>query len=277
VQGSTLRRTARRRLLLLALAIAAAFGAAVALLPHDPAEVARLAALPAPLLAAAAIVAWTLLTPALVSGTLLAAATGLLLGGVAGMPVSLVGATLGAAAAFFVARRLGRGPAQALAGPRLTRLQERVERRPLLTIVLARAAPGSPATILNYAAGLTRIRFRHFVAGSVIGGAPRVLAYTALGGAAAERALWPAIAAVALAGHSPAAGDLLSDAGWTTRSGSTAWPVWRMSTPPTPTAPPPSPSSWRRPRRRAPTACCPPTTTRSRPAGAARRAGAAAC
>jgi uncharacterized membrane protein YdjX (TVP38/TMEM64 family) len=180
------------------LAVGATFASAVVFLPHDPAALARLAALPAPLLVAGAIAAWTLLTPALVSGTLLAAATGLLLGGAAGMPVSLAGATLGAIAAFGAARRLGRGPAEALSGPRLTALRERVERRPVLTILLARAAPGSPATILNYAAGLTRIRLRHFVAGSVLGGAPRVLAYTALGGAAAQRALWPAIAAVAL-------------------------------------------------------------------------------
>ena len=183
---------------MLALAIAAAFGAAVAFLPHDPAELAQLAAVPTPLLAAGAIVAWTVLTPALVSGTLLAAATGVLLGGAAGMPVALLGATLGGVAAFLVSRRLGRGPADALAGPRLTRLRERVERRPLLTIVLARLAPGSPATILNYAAGLTHIRLRHFVAGSAIGGAPRVLAYTALAGAAAEGALWPAVAGAAL-------------------------------------------------------------------------------
>jgi uncharacterized membrane protein YdjX (TVP38/TMEM64 family) len=198
MQSTALRRSARRRLLLLALAIAAAFAAAVVFLPHNPEEVARLASAPAPLLAAAAVGAWTLLTPSLVSGTLLAAATGMLLGGPLGMPVALVGATLGSVVAFFVARHLGRGPAEALAGPRLTRLRERVERRPLLTIVLARLAPGSPATVLNYAAGLTRIRLRHFVAGIVIGGAPRVLAYTALGGAAAERALLPAIAAVAL-------------------------------------------------------------------------------
>jgi uncharacterized membrane protein YdjX (TVP38/TMEM64 family) len=210
VQRCIARRTARRRLLLLALAIAAAFGAAVAFLPHDPGQLARLASVPAPVLAAAAIVAWTLLTPALVSGTLLAAATGLLLGAVAGMPVSLAGATLGGAAAFLVARRLGREPVQSLAGPRVVKLQERLERRPLLTIALARLAPGAPATIVNYAAGVTRIRLRHFVAGSLIGGAPRVLAYTALGGAAAQRALWPAIAAVALLAALGVAGTLVA-------------------------------------------------------------------
>jgi uncharacterized membrane protein YdjX (TVP38/TMEM64 family) len=193
-----LRSTARRRLVLFALAVAAIGVSVVAWVPHEPGDVARLSALPTPLLVAAAVVAWTLLTPALVSGTLLATATGLLLGAAAGMPVSLLGATLGSVVAFFVARRLGRRPAEALAGPRLMWLRERVASRPLLTIVLARAAPGSPATILNYAAGLTRIRLRHFVAGILIGGAPRVLAYTAFGGAAAERALWPAIAAITL-------------------------------------------------------------------------------
>jgi uncharacterized membrane protein YdjX (TVP38/TMEM64 family) len=178
--------------------VAAAGAGAIAFLPHGPADVERLSSLPTPVLAVAAIAAWTVLTPALVSGTLLAAATGLLLGAPAGMPVSLLGATLGSAAAFFVGRRFGRAPAEALAGPRLTRLRDRVARRPLLTIALARLAPGSPATILNYAAGLTRIRPRHFLAGILIGGAPRVLAYTAFGGAAAEHALWPALGGLTL-------------------------------------------------------------------------------
>jgi uncharacterized membrane protein YdjX (TVP38/TMEM64 family) len=194
------RRAARRRLGLLALVLVASFALAAVLLPHDASALARLAQLPAPLLAAGAIAAWTLLTPAMVSGTLLAAATGLLLGAGAGMPVALAGSTLGAGAAFLVSRRLGRGPADALAGPRMRRLRERVERRPVLSIVLARAAPGSPATVLNYAAGLTRIGLRQFLAGTLIGGAPRVLAYTALGGAAAEHALWPAVAAGGLIG-----------------------------------------------------------------------------
>jgi uncharacterized membrane protein YdjX (TVP38/TMEM64 family) len=86
---------------------------------------------------------------------------------------------------------------EALTGPRVARVRERLERRPLLTIALARLAPGCPATILSYAAGLTRIRLRHFAVGIVIGGAPRVVAYTALGGAA-RHALWPALAAAAL-------------------------------------------------------------------------------
>ncbi len=194
----SLQRSARRRLLLLAVAIGAAFAAAFLLLPHDPGEVVRAAeAMPAGLVAGAAFLAWTILTPALVSGTLLAAATGILLGGPAGMPVALAGAMMGSALAFLIARRFGRGPADALCGPRLEGLKAKVEERPILAVALIRIAPGSPAAILNYGAGLTRIRLREFLAGSVLGGAPRVLAYTALGGAIAEGLVWPAFAGFA--------------------------------------------------------------------------------
>jgi phospholipase D1/2 len=203
------RGVAARRLGAFGLAILAAFAAAFLLLPHDPHALARVSSLPLPLLVGAIVAGWVLLTPALVSGTLLAAATGLLLGAAIGMPVALGGATLGAAVTFLLARGLGREPAQALAGARLVRLRERVERRPVFTIAVLRIAPGSPAALLSYAAGLTRMRLRHFVAAVVIGGAPRVLAYTALAGAAADRALWPALALAALIGAAGLAGTLL--------------------------------------------------------------------
>ena len=197
-----IRRSARRRLVVFALAIATTFGIAFAILPHDPDAYAGLADLPVAVLAVGAFCAWALLTPAMISGTLLAAATGLLLGPV-GMPVALGGAMLGAAIAFALARRLGRGPADALVGPRLERMRGQVERRPVLAIALIRIAPAAPATFVNYAAGLTRIRLHHFLAGSALGGAPRICAYTALGGVIAEGALAPALAigaAIAAAG-----------------------------------------------------------------------------
>jgi uncharacterized membrane protein YdjX (TVP38/TMEM64 family) len=198
-------------LLLLALLIGAAFAAAFFLLPHDPDDVVRAAdALPLGLVAGAAFLGWMVLTPAMVSGTVLAATTGILLGGPAGMPVALAGAMAGSAVAFLIARRFGRGPADALCGPRLERLKERVERRPVLSVALIRIAPGSPAAVLNYGAGLTRIRLREFLAGSVLGGAPRVLAYTALGGAIAEGLVWPAFAGFAAIGAVGIAGVLVA-------------------------------------------------------------------
>ena len=76
------------------------------------------------------------------------------------MPVALLGATLGGIAAFLVARRLGRGPAERwpVRGSRGCGSGSSSGR---CSPLLARLAPGSPATIVNYAAGLTHIRLRH--------------------------------------------------------------------------------------------------------------------
>jgi uncharacterized membrane protein YdjX (TVP38/TMEM64 family) len=77
-------------------------------------------------------------------------------------------------------------------------LRERVEGRAFRSLALLRLAPAVPATLLNYAAGLTRIRLRTFVAASVLGGAPRIFAYTALGGSLAHPSSPLAIVALAL-------------------------------------------------------------------------------
>ena len=193
-----LRRRARRRLLLLALAIGAAFAAAFFLLPHDPDAVAQLAEiLPVPLLAGTALLALDGADPGARLGHPALSRDRPPARRPVGMPVALAGAMLGSVVAFLIARHFGRGHADALCGPRLERLKARLEKRPVLSVALIRIAPGSPAAILNYGAGLTRIRLREFLAGSVLGGAPRILAYTALGGAIAEGMIWPAIAGFA--------------------------------------------------------------------------------
>jgi uncharacterized membrane protein YdjX (TVP38/TMEM64 family) len=83
--------------------------------------------------------------------------------------------------AFAIARRFGHGPAGQLAGPRLRSLTNRFERRGFLAVLCARVAPGMPATLLNYACGLSRVRLRDFTPAVAIGGAPRMAAYAALG------------------------------------------------------------------------------------------------
>ena len=172
---------AERRLALLAAAVGAAFAAVALGLPHSPGQL-RAAfdgmGLVAPVVFA---LAWAALTPALASGPLLAVASGLVFGVGLGTGVGIAGATLGGIAAFSIARRFGQDATDELSGPRLRRLQERVERRGFLAVLCARMAPGVPATLLNYACGLSRVRLRDFVAGSLLGGAPRILAYTALG------------------------------------------------------------------------------------------------
>ena len=172
---------AKRRLVALAAAIGAAFAILALAAPHSPDGLRAAVEGVGWLAPVVFVLAWAALTPALASGPLLAAASGLLFGIPLGTVMGIAGSTLGGIAAFAIARRFGHPAATELSGPRLQRLQERVERRGFLAVLCARMAPGVPATLLNYACGLARVRLRDFVAGSVLGGAPRILSYTALG------------------------------------------------------------------------------------------------
>jgi uncharacterized membrane protein YdjX (TVP38/TMEM64 family) len=128
------------------------------------------------------IVVSALLTCALFPGPLLAAASGLLFGTALGTPVSITAATLGAVVAFSIARFVAHDAVEALAGERLRSLQAWIERRGFWAVLYARIAPGIPYTLVNYVAGLTRVRIAAFAAATAIGVAPRAFAYTALGG-----------------------------------------------------------------------------------------------
>ena len=122
------------------------------------------------------------LTPLMFPGPLLAGASGLLFGLALGFPVTLAGAVLGAAIAFSISRWVAGDAVERLAGARITAIEEVISRRGFLSVLYARIAPGVPYTVVNYAAGLTRIPLLVFTAATALGTAPRAFAYTALGG-----------------------------------------------------------------------------------------------
>jgi len=138
------------------------------------------------------------LTVVLFPGPVLAAASGLLFGTALGTPVSICSATLGATIAFSISRWWGHDAVIALAGPRIEALREWIGRRGFLTVLYARIAPGVPYTLVNYAAGLTPVALRSFVAATAIGVAPRAFAYTALGGSLGDLTSPEALVAVAV-------------------------------------------------------------------------------
>ena len=123
-----------------------------------------------------------LLTCALFPGPLLAGASGLLFGTALGTPVSITAATLGAVIAFCIARFVAHDAVQTLTPERLRPVQDWIERRGFWAVLYARIAPGVPYSLLNYAAGVTRVGLPAFAAATAIGVAPRAFAYTALGG-----------------------------------------------------------------------------------------------
>jgi uncharacterized membrane protein YdjX (TVP38/TMEM64 family) len=149
------------------------------------------------------------LTVALFPGPLLAGASGLLFGTALGTPVSIVSATLGATLAFGLARWWAHDAVAELAGPRVNGLRAWVARRGFLSVLYARIAPGVPYSLVNYAAGLTPILLRSFVAATAIGCAPRAFAYTALGGSLGDLRSPEAIVAVVVLVVMAAVGALL--------------------------------------------------------------------
>lgn len=197
--------SARRRLLLCALVVGALFGLAALTLGHSPGDLRNELAGTGALAPALFVAVWIVTTPALFPGTVLGAAGGFMFGTALGLAVSVVGATLGAVASFLLARRFGHDAAQRLSGARLERVHELVERDGFRAMVLARAAPGMPASVLYYAAGLSRVRLRHFAAGVLVGGVPRVFAYSALGGSGGNLGSAPAVAAIVLIAAPPVA------------------------------------------------------------------------
>ncbi|MGH2897220.1 MAG: TVP38/TMEM64 family protein, partial [Solirubrobacteraceae bacterium] len=138
-----------------------------------------------------------LLTCALFPGPLLAGASGLLFGTALGTPVAIASATLGAVLAFAIARFVAHDAVQTLAGTRLAPLQAWIERRGFWAVLYARIAPGLPYSLVNYAAGLTRVGLPAFAAATAVGVAPRAFAYTALGGSLDDLTSPEAIVAVA--------------------------------------------------------------------------------
>lgn len=91
-----------------------------------------------------------------------------------GFAAALVGATLGAAGAFAVARGLGRRPLVRRLGhlERWRAIDGVLERHGAVAVLLLRLLPVLPFNVLNYACGLTGARFAPFAAATLVGMAP---------------------------------------------------------------------------------------------------------
>jgi len=138
------------------------------------------------------------LTVALFPGPLLAGACGLLFGTAVGTPTAIVSATVGASAAFGVSRRFGARAVDELSGHRVRVVQDWIAQRGFLAVLYARILPAMPFNLVNYAAGLTRVRLVVFAAATAIGCAPRAFAWVALGGNLSNLSSPQAIAAFAV-------------------------------------------------------------------------------
>ncbi len=119
-------------------------------------------------------------------GSVLTLAGGALFGPLWGTLYNLVGATLGAALAFLIARYLAGDWVQARAKGLLARLVQGVEAEGWRFVAFTRLVPLFPFNLLNYALGLTRIPFLSYLLATLVFMLPGAMAYTYLGFAGRE-------------------------------------------------------------------------------------------
>jgi uncharacterized membrane protein YdjX (TVP38/TMEM64 family) len=133
-----------------------------------------------------------------IAWTILAGAIGLLFGTWVGTPVALLGVTGAALLQMAIARYLAGDQVGALLPTRAARVEAFLERNGLVAVMESRILPLVPYALVSYSAGLTRLRFRDMGLGTLVGGAPKVFAYVALGGSITNLAAPEAKVAVAL-------------------------------------------------------------------------------
>lgn len=130
---------------------------------------------------------YTAAAVAFVPGSLLTLAAGATFGLAWGTAWVLLGATMGAAAAFLVARYLARGWVESRLGgnARFEALDRAIAADGFRIVFLLRLSPVFPFNALNYLLGLTRVRFPHYVAASA-GMLPGTLLYVYYGKVAGD-------------------------------------------------------------------------------------------
>ena len=114
------------------------------------------------------ILGYAAATVLFVPGSLLTLTAGAIFGLARGTLYTLVGATLGACAAFLLARYVARGAIERRIADsaRFAAIDRAVEKEGFKVVALLRLSPVFPFNLLNYALGLTRVRFLHYLLAS---------------------------------------------------------------------------------------------------------------
>ena len=134
----------------------------------------------------------------LIAWVILAGAAGLLFGTAAGTPLALAGVTLASLAQMAVSRRLAGEHRGKLLPRRTKRIENFLTENGTVAVMESRIVPLLPYGFVNYSAGLTHLPYKAMAFGTVIGAAPKVFAYTALGGNLGDLTSPEALTAIAL-------------------------------------------------------------------------------
>jgi len=114
---------------------------------------------------------------------LLSLSAGLVFGKIWGAIFLMTGAVIGTSGTFFLSRLFGRALVEKIMRGRLKDLDDLLEKRGFLTILFFRVIPLVPYEVLNYASGLSKIKFRDYFFATCVGLIPGVIISAFFGGA----------------------------------------------------------------------------------------------
>jgi phospholipase D1/2 len=113
--------------------------------------------------------------------TLLIAATAATFGPWLGFAYAAAGAAASAVITYGVGVLIGREMLENMLGPRLNRIRRAITRHGVLAVATVRMVPVAPFTVVNLAAGASRIPFIDYMLGTILGMLPGLLLMSALG------------------------------------------------------------------------------------------------
>ncbi|MDD5354775.1 MAG: TVP38/TMEM64 family protein, partial [bacterium] len=111
---------------------------------------------------------------------------GLAFGHTWGALLLMTGAILGTSITFLISRTFGRAFAEQILRGKFKNFDDRLEKNGFFTILFFRLIPLVPYEVLNYAGGLSKIRFRDYFAATFLGIIPGVIISAYFGGTLGE-------------------------------------------------------------------------------------------
>ena len=155
------------------------------------------------------VAGYAALTLAPVPKNVLSVAAGVLFGFGAGLVIVFSAAMIGASAAFWLGRALGRDAVEKFTKTRIEKVDRVLRKRGFVAVIGVRLVPVLPFTAINYSAGLTSLGWWPYFFGTLLGILPGTLSFVALGAYGLELG-WQAQLALAVLGVLTLAGVIVA-------------------------------------------------------------------
>lgn len=121
-------------------------------------------------------------------------------GPLVGFLYSLAGTMLGSLVTYWFGRMLGRRTAKKLIGERLDPIREKIVQNGLMSVATIRLVPVAPFAVVNFVAGVGRIKLFDYLIGTLLGVLPGIALLSFLGNQAVDVILRPNVTNIALLG-----------------------------------------------------------------------------